>query len=87
MVWGSDWPHTRDSNRPMSYRRTNLEPFCQEDDRRNFGLIRDWTSQANARERPLVANPAQLFGFDGPWRAAEVPRAPKPSCELKKAVE
>ena len=63
VVWGSDWPHTGGSNRPADYKATDLEPFRVEDDGRDIGLIKDWAPDSRLRQKLLVDNPAQLFGF------------------------
>ncbi len=62
-VWGSDWPHTGGSNRPANYKPTDLEPFRNEDDGRNLGLVKDWAPDPYQRTKLLVDNPARLFGF------------------------
>jgi 2-pyrone-4,6-dicarboxylate lactonase len=64
-VWGSDWPHTGGSNRPADYKPTDIEPFRQEDDGFNIGLIKSWALDDSQRQKLMVANPARLFGFDG----------------------
>ncbi|MHB8772654.1 MAG: amidohydrolase family protein [Syntrophales bacterium] len=50
MVWGSDWPHpTEKEQKP--------------DDALLFDLIADWAPDAALRQRLLVDNPAELYGF------------------------
>jgi predicted TIM-barrel fold metal-dependent hydrolase len=49
LVWGSDWPHPTE----------NIKP----DDAVLFDLLADWAPDAATRDRILVANPAQLYGF------------------------
>jgi D-galactarolactone isomerase len=49
MVWGSDWPHPTESNKP--------------DDAVLFDLLSDWAPDAATRQRILVDNPAELYGF------------------------
>ena len=49
MVWGSDWPHPTEKQKP--------------DDAVLFDLLADWAPDATLRSRVLVANPAQLYGF------------------------
>jgi D-galactarolactone isomerase len=50
MLWASNWPH------PMMRR---LPP----DDADLLDLLLDWAPDAHARQRILVDNPAELFGF------------------------
>jgi D-galactarolactone isomerase len=49
LVWGSDWPHTTESHKP--------------DDARLFDLLCTWTGNDTIRDRILVDNPANLYGF------------------------
>jgi D-galactarolactone isomerase len=49
MVWGSDWPHPTEKDKP--------------DDAVLFDLLADWAPDAAARHRILVTNPEQLYGF------------------------
>lgn len=49
MVWGSDWPHTTETEKP--------------DDADLFDLLLDWCPDEATRRKILVANPAQLYGF------------------------
>jgi predicted TIM-barrel fold metal-dependent hydrolase len=49
MVWGSDWPHPTEAAKP--------------DDALLFDLRSVWAPDAAARQRILVANPAELYGF------------------------
>jgi D-galactarolactone isomerase len=49
MVWGSDWPHPTEREKP--------------DDAVLFDLLSDWAPDAALRQRILVDNPAQLYGF------------------------
>jgi D-galactarolactone isomerase len=49
MVWGSDWPHVTERNKP--------------DDAVLFDLIADWVPDDIDRRRVLVDNPATLYGF------------------------
>ena len=53
VVWGSDWPHAVASagQKPMP------------DDAELFDLLLDWAPGERARERILVDNPAELYGF------------------------
>jgi predicted TIM-barrel fold metal-dependent hydrolase len=51
MVWGSDWPHpTEKHQRP--------------DDAALFALLAQWVPDAALRRQILVANAAELYGFD-----------------------
>jgi predicted TIM-barrel fold metal-dependent hydrolase len=49
MVWGSDWPHPTEQEKP--------------DDAALFDLIADWTPDDRTRHRILVDNPATLYNF------------------------
>jgi predicted TIM-barrel fold metal-dependent hydrolase len=48
-VWGSDWPHPTEKDKP--------------DDALLFDLLTDWVPDEKARTRILVDNPAVLYGF------------------------
>jgi predicted TIM-barrel fold metal-dependent hydrolase len=49
MVWGSDWPHPTEKDKP--------------DDAVLFDLVADWAPDTATRQRILVDNPATLYGF------------------------
>ena len=49
MVWGSDWPHPTEHEKP--------------DDAVLFDLLSVWAPDAATRQRILVDNPAALYGF------------------------
>ena len=49
VVWGSDWPHPTEQDKP--------------DDGVLFDLLSDWAPGAATRQRILVDNPATLYGF------------------------
>lgn len=49
MVWGSDWPHVTEREKP--------------DDAVLFDLLADWMPDDVDRRRVLVDNPARLYGF------------------------
>jgi predicted TIM-barrel fold metal-dependent hydrolase len=49
MVWGSDWPHPTEKEKP--------------DDAVLFDLIADWAPEEATRHRILVINPEALYGF------------------------
>lgn len=51
LVWGSDWPHTTE---------TQHTP----DDSDLLDLLYDWAGDTGIAERILVDNPARLYGFD-----------------------
>ncbi|KAI3591744.1 hypothetical protein D9X30_3269 [Cupriavidus sp. U2] len=51
LVWGTDWPHATESDKPDDTALTNL-------------LLR-WFPASDARDRLLVSNPAALYQFDG----------------------
>lgn len=48
-VWGGDWPHVTETDKP--------------DDTMLRDLLMHWTDSDAARHRILVDNPAQLYGF------------------------
>lgn len=52
VLWGSDWPHPSEPS--------DAKP----DDRTLLDLLRTWVPDAAARQRILVSNPAELYGFD-----------------------
>lgn len=49
MVWGSDWPHPTERDKP--------------DDAVLFDLLADWVPDAATLQRVLVTNPETLYGF------------------------
>jgi D-galactarolactone isomerase len=49
MVWGSDWPHPTEKDKP--------------DDAVLFDLLTAWAPEEAVRNRILVDNPATLYGF------------------------
>lgn len=49
LVWGSDWPHPTERDKP--------------DDLALLRLLADWAADAPIRNRILVDNPARLYGF------------------------
>lgn len=49
MVWGSDWPHPTENNKP--------------DDALLFDLLAAWAPDEATRKRILVTNPEALYGF------------------------
>jgi predicted TIM-barrel fold metal-dependent hydrolase len=49
MVWGSDWPHPTENEKP--------------NDAVLFDLLCDWAPDATLRQRILVTNPEALYGF------------------------
>ncbi len=49
MVWGSDWPHPTEKEKP--------------NDATLFDLLSEWAPDTALRERILVANPEALYGF------------------------
>jgi D-galactarolactone isomerase len=49
MVWGSDWPHPTEKDKP--------------DDAVLLDLLADWVPDAAARRCVLVSNPETLYGF------------------------
>jgi D-galactarolactone isomerase len=49
MVWGSDWPHPTEKEKP--------------NDATLFDLVAQWAPDAAQRQRILVTNPEALYGF------------------------
>ena len=49
LVWGSDWPHPTENNKP--------------DDALLFDLLAAWAPDEKTRNRILVTNPEVLYGF------------------------
>ena len=49
LVWGSDWPHPSEKNKP--------------DDALLFDLLAEWAPDEATRNRILVTNPEVLYGF------------------------
>ena len=49
VVWGSDWPHTTETEKP--------------DDADLFDLLLDWSPDDATRRKILVDNPARLYDF------------------------
>jgi D-galactarolactone isomerase len=49
LVWGSDWPHPTEKEKP--------------DDAALFDLLSDWAPDERTRHRILVENPAKLYGL------------------------
>jgi D-galactarolactone isomerase len=49
MVWGSNWPHPNETKKP--------------DDAALFDLMSQWAPDQATRNRILVGNPAELYGF------------------------
>jgi predicted TIM-barrel fold metal-dependent hydrolase len=49
VVWGSDWPHPTETDKP--------------DDADLLDLILDWAPDDATRTKILVDNPARLYGF------------------------
>jgi predicted TIM-barrel fold metal-dependent hydrolase len=49
VVWGSDWPHPTEAEKP--------------DDAVLLDLLADWAGDEATRKRILVDNPAELYGF------------------------
>lgn len=49
LVWGSDWPHVTEANKP--------------DDAALLDLLSDWAGDERVRNRILADNPAALYGF------------------------
>jgi predicted TIM-barrel fold metal-dependent hydrolase len=63
VIWGSDWPHTGGSERPANAKPTDIEAFRDEDEGRNFALVKHWAPDPGNRHKLLVDNATRLFGF------------------------
>lgn len=63
VIWGSDWPHTGGSARPANAKPTDIEPFRNEDEGRNFALVKSWAPNEVQRRMLLADNATKLFGF------------------------
>lgn len=62
VVWGSDWPHTA----PHSHESDTVGkpvPFRDIDTGRMLDYLLDWVPEKPLRDKILVDNPAQLYGF------------------------
>ena len=53
LVWGTDWPHP-------------TERESKPDDAHLLDLLRTWAPDQRIRERILVSNPEELYGFGKP---------------------
>lgn len=62
-VWGSDWPHPGGARRSANAKAGDIEPFRDEDDAHNLGLVARWFPDADVRRSVLADNPDRLFGF------------------------
>ncbi len=62
LIWGTDWPHP-DSATVPGRKPTDLAPAQRIDDGRVLNLLADWVPDEAIRNRILVDNPAQLYGF------------------------
>jgi predicted TIM-barrel fold metal-dependent hydrolase len=65
VIWGSNWPHTSGSTRKPDAKPADIEPFREEDDGYNLGLVKNWAASAGLRRQLLADNPSKLFGFTG----------------------
>ncbi len=60
IIWGTDWPHTRQiPGRPVS----EVIPLFQIDDGRDLNRLATWASSPAQLKLILVENPARLYGF------------------------
>jgi predicted TIM-barrel fold metal-dependent hydrolase len=50
LVWGSDWPHPTEANKP--------------DDAKMLDCLNAWSPNHDILEKMLVRNPAKLYGFE-----------------------
>jgi predicted TIM-barrel fold metal-dependent hydrolase len=50
LVWGSDWPHPTEANKP--------------NDANMMDMLTRWTTDRSVIEQILVSNPAALYGFE-----------------------
>lgn len=63
VIWGTDWPHTGATERRGDATPTDIEPFREEDEVRDFSLVKAWAQNEGTRRKLLVENPVRLFGF------------------------
>jgi predicted TIM-barrel fold metal-dependent hydrolase len=62
IVWGTDWPHPDAATRP-GRKPTDVNPPLPIDDARLLSQLPVWAPEAGVRQRILVDNPAELYGF------------------------
>ena len=62
ILWGTDWPHPN-AAKPSGSRPTDLTPLLQIDDGRLLNQLAVWAPEPAIRNKILVANPAELYGF------------------------
>jgi len=62
VLWGSDWPHTAPHGHETD-RAGKPMPFRDIDARRMLDYLLDWGPEKPLRDKILVDNPAQLYGF------------------------
>ena len=62
LLWGTDWPHP-DSSQVAGRRATDIAPLLHIDDGWQFNQFALWVGDGNQRQRILVENPEQLYGF------------------------
>ncbi len=63
LVWASDWPHTGGGRDRATRKPTDIEPFREIDDAHVLAQLAVFIPDAAQRQRVLVTNPAELFGF------------------------
>jgi len=54
IVWGSDWPHLTELEKPVAEQPDTVELL---------NLLHSWTEDTRISDRILVENPAELYGF------------------------
>ncbi|MGD0227925.1 MAG: amidohydrolase family protein [Terriglobia bacterium] len=62
VLWGTDWPHP-DAAPPPGGKPTDVTPLLQVDDGRLLNQLPVWAPDPSVRQKILVDNPAQLYGF------------------------
>lgn len=62
VLWGTDWPHPNPVA-PPGRPATEVTPFLAVDDGHVFNQLPVWAPDARVRQKILVDNPAQLYGF------------------------
>jgi len=62
ILWGTDWPHPN-AARPSGSRPTDLTPLLQIDEGRLLNQLAVWAPEPAIRNKILVTNPAELYGF------------------------
>jgi predicted TIM-barrel fold metal-dependent hydrolase len=62
VLWGTDWPHPNGVT-PPGRKPTDVTPMFQIDDGRLLNQLAVWAPDPLIRQKILVNNPAELYGF------------------------